>query len=101
MVRNTSIPLFKKTLFINETNTGIYSFAGYAGYFLLSYYLKFLHRNKISHVVYTIVIAILIPMILFSRLQELDFYSLLCYRSHPVAQMSFSWNVLVAQEAKE
>lgn len=89
-------PYLKLVLTINESSTGVlYYFAGYAGYFLLGYYLYRLYRFKVWHAVAALAVYVVIPAILYGGHYEFDFYSLLWYLSLPVATMAFCWFVLM------
>ena len=91
-------PYLKVFLTINESPTGpLYYFAGYAGYFLLGYYLKEYYSFKRGHVVAAVAIALVVPALLYSSGREFDFYSMLWYLSLPVVSMAVCWFVLVRQ----
>ena len=89
-------PYFKLWLQVNESNTGIlYYFAGFAGYYVLGYYLKHLYEYKGWHVVVSATVAIIVPLVLYSSGLEFDFFSVLWYLSLPVAMLAFTIFVLV------
>lgn len=89
-------PYLEMVLFIDTSSTGIlYYFTGYLGYYLLGYYLNTYYKFQISHVVIAVVIAILIPVLLYASDIEFDFYSLLWYLSLPVVLMAGIWFVLI------
>jgi len=91
-------PYLKPVLTINESDTGLlYYFAGYSGYFLFGYYLKYLYEFKWTHVFLALAIAIMVPAVLYSSQVEFDFYSMLWYLSLPVACMAFIWYALICQ----
>lgn len=75
----------------NTSNTGVlYYFTGYAGYFLLGYYLN---RYTLLLKVLLPVSLLMLPLPLFNKLLgwELDFYSAFWYLSAPVAIITASW----------
>ena len=86
-------PYLSLFLEINSSNTGIlYYFTGYAGYFLLGYYLN---RYPIS-LRWLLPLAILmLPLPLFNKVfhWNLDFYSVFWYLSAPVVIMTVAWFV--------
>lgn len=89
-------PYLKLILKINESDSGIlYYFTGYAGYFLLGYYLYHFYRFKLWHIVAALVAYVLVPAILYGGHFEFDFYSMLWYLSLPVASMALVWFVLI------
>lgn len=90
-------PYLSIVLDINESNTGIlYYFTGYVGYFVLGYYLnQYYKSSKVSHVIAAWLLAIVIPVIIYTSGIECDFYSMLWYLSLPVALMAFGWFVLI------
>ena len=91
-------PYLKPVLTINESDTGLlYYFAGYSGYFLFGYYLKYLYEFKWTHVFLALAIAIMVPAVLYSSQVEFDFYSMLWCLSLPVACMAFIWYALICQ----
>ena len=91
-------PYLNLVLFVNETIDGLlYYFAGYAGYFVLGYYLKHYYIYRSWHLIVSIGMAILVPALIYSSGIQFDFYSMLWYLSLPVAAMAFSWYVLVSR----
>ena len=89
-------PYLKLMLKINESESGIlYYFTGYAGYFLLGYYLYHYYRFKVWHIVAAIAVYVIIPAVLYGGHFEFDFYSMLWYLSLPVASMASVWFVLI------
>ena len=88
-------PYLKLVLKINESDSGIlYYFAGYAGYFLLGYYLYCYYKLKVWHVVAAFAVYVMLPVASFGTHCELDFHSICCYLSLPVASMAFVWFLL-------
>ncbi len=89
-------PYLNQILFINETYTGIlYSFGGYAGYYLFGYYLRSFYSYRTIHVIIAVLIIILIPTVLYLKVREFDYYIMLDYLTLPVALMTFCWFVLI------
>ena len=90
-------PYLSIVLDINESNTGIlYYFTGHVGYFVLGYYLNQYYRSsKVFHIIAAGLLAIVIPVIIYTSGIECDFYSMLWYLSLPVALMAFGWFVLI------
>lgn len=90
-------PILPGFVTIDEGNTGmLYYFSGYAGYFLLGYYLR---RYAISLPLWGCVLLILLPIGLgaYFKLRgvEVDFYSLFWYLSIITAMASVGWYVIV------
>lgn len=95
-------PYLKPILKVDESCSGIlYYFAGYVGYFLLGYYLRYHYQFKKFHVLVAVTIIVLIPTVLYSSHVDFDFNSMLWYRSLPVALMAFVWYVLIGQCANK
>ena len=91
-------PYLSRFLIVNETDTGLlYYFAGYVGYFVLGYYLRNYYVFKLWHVIASIGIAVIVPVLLYSSGIEFDFYSMLWYLSFPVASMAFTWYATASQ----
>lgn len=89
-------PYLEMVLFIDTSSAGIlYYFTGYLGYYLLGYYLNRYYGFQNIHVVVAVVIAILIPALLYASGIEFNFYSLLWYLSLPVVLMASVWFVLI------
>lgn len=92
-------PYLKMALEINEGNTGIlYYFTGYAGYFLLGYYLKQYPpqgRKFWLLMASATLIAVLAPALITTSGIKYDFYEVLWYLSLPVALMSMSWFIAI------
>ena len=90
-------PYLSRMLMINDSHTGIlYYFTGYAGYFLLGYYLKNYYKYRHIDVVIAILIAVIIPAALYSSQIQFDYYVMLDYLTLPVAAMSFCWFVMIS-----
>lgn len=86
-------PYLSLFLEINSSNTGIlYYFTGYAGYFLLGYYLN---RYPISLKLLLPLAILMLPLPLLNKIFDwnLDFYSAFWYLSAPVAIMTATWFV--------
>ena len=91
-------PYLKLVLKINESDTGVlYYFTGYAGYFLLGFYLYRYYRYKVWHVLAAFAVYVVIPAILYGGHYVFDFYSMLWYMSLPIAAMAFCWFVLMSK----
>lgn len=89
-------PYLEMALFIDTSSAGIlYYFTGYLGYYLLGYYLNRYYGFQKVHVVVAVVIALLIPALLYATGIEFNFYSLLWYLSLPVVLMASVWFVLI------
>lgn len=92
-------PLLKLALDINESNTGIlYYFTGYAGYFILGYYMMH-YGQKIKVPWATAGFAISLSAVTIVKLAgwEVNFYSLFWYLSIFVALMCiFWWKIITA-----
>ena len=90
-------PYLSLVVDINESTTGIlYYFTGYVGYFVLGYYLNHYYKKYSTwHIIVSIILAILIPALIYFSGTEYDFYSMLWYLSLPVALMSYSWFSMV------
>lgn len=86
-------PYLSLFLEINSSNTGIlYYFTGYAGYFLLGYYLN---RYPVSLKLLLLLAILMLPLPLLNKIFDwnLDFYSAFWYLSVPVAIMTATWFV--------
>lgn len=93
-------PLIKPIVAINESPTGIlYSFSGYAGYFLLGYYLH-RYRPRISTRYLILLVSIPVAIAVFFKLRRIpvDFYSVFWYLSILVVMIALAIFVL-AQSA--
>lgn len=85
-------PLIRNYANVNEGHSGIlYYFGGYAGYFLLGYYLK--KYGCVS--VYKSLLLLLVPLAIATITKlltiSIDFYDLFWYLSIFVAMMSIAW----------
>lgn len=90
-------PLIKDYLSINEASTGIlYYFTGYAGYYLLGYYL---HRYGKTIGLWWLFFLLLIPCCFAATARithiKWDFYSVFWYLSIFTAMMSVFWYLLI------
>lgn len=92
-------PYLKMGLAIEVSNVGIlYYFTGYAGYFLLGYYLKqYPPQGRIFWLLITttILAATSVPLLILTSGVEYDFYEVLWYLSLPVAIMSMAWFICI------
>ena len=88
-----SYPLIDGILHINDTKTGVlYYESGYAGYFLLGYYLrKYHHHNPFKIIALLILIPITIAAWVKTKHIPVDFYSAFWYLSILTAMMSAGW----------
>lgn len=94
-------PLLSLFLSVNRTETGmLFYFTGYAGYFVLGYYL---HKYSLHIKPFVLAAMIFIPLILLLVHKyfrcEGDFYDLFWYLSIMVATMCVAWFVSVQQVA--
>jgi len=90
-------PLIRNFIGVNEGHTGIlFYFGGYAGYFLLGYYLKNYMENM---KVWMIFIFLIIPLTIAAALKiqqiQVEFYDTLWYLSILVAMMAVAWFMLI------
>lgn len=94
-------PYLKMGLEINDGNTGIlYYFTGYAGYFLLGYYLKQYPpqgRKFWALFITAVFVSVLAPAIIMTSGIKYNFYEVLWYLSLPVALMSMTWFITIQQ----
>lgn len=92
-------PIFEQWLMINESVTGIlYYFGGYAGYFLLGYYLK-KYPDSLSLPGSAIIAGLGVAILLFTKRYEIeiDFYRMFWYLSIFVVALSVTiWKSVVA-----
>lgn len=89
-------PYLKLWLDFEDDNTNIlYYFTGYAGYFILGYYMKKMYQFKSWHIALCVIVAIVTPLAFMKSNIKFDFYEVLWYLSLPVAMMSFSWFALI------
>lgn len=92
-------PLISNYLYVNESSTGIlYYFSGYAGYYLLGFYLN-KYQPKIG--VMTSLIMILAPIIVcglsISCNPGIDFYKSFWYLSFFVVSMALGWYCFIKE----
>ena len=86
-------PFLNEFLTISHSETGtFYYFSGYAGYFLLGYYLR-TYINKINIISIIALIALPIFIAIYCKLAnvDVDFYQMFWYLSILVASMSAGW----------
>lgn len=86
-------PYLSLFLEVNSSNTGIlYYFTGYAGYFLLGYYLNH-YPVSLKWLLPLAILMLSLP--LFNKVfsWKLDFYSVFWYLSVPVTIMTATWFV--------
>lgn len=89
-------PYLEQILIINEETSGLlYYFSGYLGYFLLGFYLTKHYKNKLTHLILALSVAIVIPIVIYQNKEVVDIYRMLWYLSLPVALMAFSWFVVI------
>lgn len=90
-------PMLKPFLLVNESREGmLYYFSGYAGYYLLGYYLKKYHQSiSMSAVILLITIPLSIATITKLMSIKVDFYSMFWYLSIFVVMMCAGWYLLV------
>ena len=90
-------PYIRDYVTINESPTGIlYYFEGYAGYFLLGYYLnKYLNTKAVWEIVILILFPLFIATILKTQEVQVHFYDSFWYLSALVAMMSIAWFLLL------
>ena len=89
-------PLIRGFIGVNESNTGIlYYFGGYAGYFLLGYYLKQYVRKTPLWIV-CLLFAIPLATAVMMKIENVavDFYDFFWYLSVLIAMMSIGWFLL-------
>ena len=92
-------PILSRVITINESNTGIlYYFSGYAGYYILGYYLSH-YKPRIG--IIASLLMILIPIIAcgisIHLYQDLDFYRYFWYLSILVVSMACGWFCLLSK----
>ena len=90
-------PLLEPFLYINPSMTGtLYYLSGYAGYFLLGYYLKtYGDRLHFKYVLFLFACSVCIPVFIKVKGYDIDFYRLFWYVSIFVSLMCLFWWVLV------
>lgn len=89
-------PLLEGLFYINDSKTGIlYYESGYAGYFLLGYYLRRYHR-KANYVLISLLIAVPILIAAYVKIYQIpvNFYSTFWYLSILTAMMAAGWFLL-------
>ena len=90
-------PILRCILDINTTETGIlYYFTGYAGYFILGYYLRrFPTALPFKWIILSFILSLIVPAICKLKDVSVDFYSLFWYLSiFVVAQCVFWWKLI-------
>ena len=81
---------------VNESSSGIlYYFSGYAGYYLLGFYLKQHYRYQHWHLITAVVVGLLTPVIILALNIEFNFLSLFGYLSIPVTCLSFAYWLII------
>ena len=89
-------PLIRDYVIVNESHTGIlFYFGGYAGYFLLGYYLNKYVDLSIWKSLVLFVFPLLIAMIVKMSGTKVDFYDMFWYLSIFVAMMCIAWFMIV------
>jgi len=89
-------PLIRDYVIVNESHTGIlFYFGGYAGYFLLGYYLNKYVNLSIWKSLVLFVFPLLIAMIVKMSGTKVDFYDMFWYLSIFVAMMCIAWFMIV------
>ncbi len=90
-------PLIRNIVRVDETHMGIlYYFGGYAGYFLLGYYL----HNYVNHIsVWKCLLFLLIPLGIATMFKiqgiQVRFYDMFWYLSIFIVMMCVSWFLLI------
>ena len=92
-------PILSRVITVNEGNTGIlYYFTGYAGYYILGYYLNH-YKPRVG--IIASLLMILIPIIAcgisIHLYQDLDFYRYFWYLSIFVVSMACGWFCLLSK----
>lgn len=90
-------PIIRNFVGVNEGHTGLfYYFGGYAGYFLLGYYLRY-YVDRIS--AWKCLLLILFPFCIATAIKlahvAIDFYDLFWYLSVFIVSMAVGWFMLV------
>lgn len=89
-------PLIRDYVIVNESHMGIlFYFGGYAGYFLLGYYLNKYVNLSIWKSLVLFVFPLLIAMIVKMSGTKVDFYDMFWYLSIFVAMMCIAWFMIV------
>ena len=92
-------PILRNFVSVNESTTGIlYYFGGYAGYFLLGYYLK-RYASQIApwKIVFLFAIPLGLAVVMKVMNVSVDFYDLFWYLSLLIAMMSCGWFIAIRQ----
>lgn len=90
-------PLLRMIIDVNSSETGIlYYFSGYAGYFVLGYYLKtYPTAISLRYVLLAMTVAIAVPVVCKVFSFDVEFYSMFWYLSVFVAiQCVFWWKLI-------
>ena len=90
-------PLLKYIVVINSSDTGIlYYFSGYAGYFILGFYLKsYPNRTSWQLLISLLIISMAVPVICKLEQVKVDFYDLFWYLSIFVVVQCVCWWKLI------
>ncbi|MBO5628202.1 MAG: acyltransferase family protein [Aeriscardovia sp.] len=93
-------PIIRSYIGVNESHTGIlYYFGGYAGYFLLGYYLKtYVDRIAFWKCLLLMVLPISIAVVIKIKQLSIDFYDLFWYLSIFVVMMAIAWFLLIKRQ---
>lgn len=84
-------PFIGKVLKINNSDTGIlYYFTGYAGYFLLGYYMN-RYQVSLKWLLSLAMVMLPLPIVEKTLGWGLDFYTAFWYLSAPVCVMATAW----------
>ena len=96
-------PLIRNFVGVIEGHTGIlYYFGGYAGYFLLGYYLKnYLEKTKAWLNFLFLIIPLAIAAVLKIQQIQVDFYDIFWYLSILVTMMAVAWFMLIKGITKQ
>ena len=90
-------PVLKNVLSINASETGIlYYVSGYAGYFVLGYYMRrYSERIGFRWIIPASIVAFIVPVVCKMNSIQVDFYSLFWYLSIFLAILCiFIWKVI-------
>ncbi len=90
-------PLLKGYFDVNDSNTGpLYYFSGYAGYFLLGYYVnKFYQNIRIKYLLFPLLLSLAAPVVCKVMQWEVNFYEVFWYLSIFVAIQCVTWFVII------
>ena len=81
---------------VNESPSGIlYYFSGYAGYYLLGFYLKQHYRYQHWHLIILIMVGLLTPGIILALNIKFNFSNLFSYLSIPVTCLSVAYWLII------